>query len=190
MSLGHTKEDRIKTVFGGGGHAVIGGAGASIAATKRNPLTNGKQLPSMDNFIEVVGLSDIVDDLPEKLKAKNFEELYSNLYSDNSDSKEIKEIENRVHSYFKDMRLPDEPTIYDYLILALRPRDVIATFNWDPFLYQAFSRNAHVGDRPYVCFLHGSVALGYNNIDKRSGSANMFSKFQETTTIKGNSYIR
>jgi hypothetical protein len=176
MSLGHTKEDRIKTVYGGGGHVVILGAGASIAANKRNPLPNGKHLPSMDNFIEVVGLSDIVDGLPGNLKAKNFEELYSNLYSDDPASKEIKEIEKRVYAYFKDMRLPNEPTIYDYLILALRSRDVIATFNWDPFLYQAFSRNAHVGDRPYVCFLHGNVALGYNTADRRSGPAGMYSK--------------
>ena len=79
MSLGHTKEDRIKKVYGGGGHVVILGAGASIAATKRNPLDDGKQLPSMDNFIEVVGLSDIVDALPEKFKIKNFETLYSKL---------------------------------------------------------------------------------------------------------------
>jgi hypothetical protein len=35
-----TKEDRIKTVFGGGGHVVILGAGASIASTTRN-LTLG-----------------------------------------------------------------------------------------------------------------------------------------------------
>ena len=53
------------TVYGGGGHVVILGAGASIASTLRNPEPSGKQLPSMDNFIDVVGLSDIVDYLPE-----------------------------------------------------------------------------------------------------------------------------
>lgn len=176
MSLGHTKEDRIKTVYGGGGHVVILGAGASIAATKRNPLSDGKQLPSMDNFIEVVGLSDIVDALPEKFRIKNFESLYSKLCEDNPKSKAILEIEQRVYNYFNEMKLPAEPTIYDYLILALRPRDVIATFYWDPFLYQAFSRNAHIGDRPYICFLHGNVALGYSKLDKRSGPAGWYSK--------------
>jgi hypothetical protein len=59
-----TKEDRIKTVYGGGGHVVILGAGASIASTFRNPEANGKRLPSMNNFIDLVGLSDIVDSLP------------------------------------------------------------------------------------------------------------------------------
>jgi hypothetical protein len=63
--MAKTKEDRMMTVYGGGGHVVILGAGASIASTLRNPELSGKQLPSMDNFIDVVGLSDIVDYLPE-----------------------------------------------------------------------------------------------------------------------------
>lgn len=120
-----TKEDRIKTVMGGGGHVVILGAGASIASTFRNPEMNGKQLPSMDNFIEVVGLQDVVSAVPEKLRAKNFEQLYSNLHEDNPESVEIKEIESRVQEYFGDMRLPEKPTIYDHLVLSLRPRDLI-----------------------------------------------------------------
>ena len=171
MTVGYTKQDRINTVFGGGGHVVILGAGASIAATKRNPLASGKKLPSMDNFIEIVGLRDIVSKIPAHLHAPNFETLYSNLHQDNPDGELIKEMEDRVRYYFADMRLPDEPTIYDYLVLALRPRDVIATFNWDPFLYQAWNRNHHVGDRPYIAFLHGSVALGFGKQSKRSGPA-------------------
>ena len=67
---GLTKEDRINTVFGGGGQVVVLGAGASIASTIRNPELSGKQLPSMDNFIEVVGLQDIVDSIDESLKAQ------------------------------------------------------------------------------------------------------------------------
>ena len=110
--MAKTKEDRIKTVYGGGGHVVILGAGASIASTFRNPEPSGKRLPSMDNFIDLVGLSDIVDSLPEKLRAKNFEQLYSNLHNDNPHSDEILEIQNRVYDYFKDMKLPEnEATI-------------------------------------------------------------------------------
>ena len=86
-----TKEDRINTVMGGGGHVVILGAGASIASTFRNPEMNGKQLPSMDNFIEIVGLQDIVSTIPEKLRSENFEQLYSNLHEDNPESDEIRE---------------------------------------------------------------------------------------------------
>ncbi len=172
-----TKEDRIKTVYGGGGHVVILGSGASIASTIRDPEPNGMQLPSMDNFIELVGLSDIIESLPKNLKTKNFEQLYSNLHKDNSQSDEILEIESRVYDYFKDMKLPEnEATIYDYLVLSLRPRDLIATFNWDPFLYQAFNRNGHIADMPHLAFLHGSVAIGYSKKDKRCGPAGWYLK--------------
>jgi hypothetical protein len=176
MSLGHTKEDRINTVYGGGGHVVILGAGASVASTLRNPLSNGKKLPLMNNFIETVGLTDIIDTIPNHIKSDNFEILYSNLYLDDPKSKQIKEIEKRVYNYFTSLKLPDEPTVYDYLVLSLRPRDLIATFNWDPFLYQAWSRNLHVGDRPYIAFLHGNVAIGYNKTDKRCGPVGMYAK--------------
>lgn len=171
-----TKEDRIKTVMGGGRHVVILGAGASIATTIRNPELIGRKLPSMDNFIDIVGLGDIVDAIPEHLAAKNFEELYSNLHNNNPQSDEILEIERRVYNYFKDMKLPDEPTIYDHLVLSLRPKDLIATFNWDPFLYQAFVRNKNIADMPYISYLHGTVALGYSKEDKRSGPAGWYSK--------------
>lgn len=174
--LGKTKENRVKTVFGGGGHVVILGAGASIASTLRNPELSGKQLPLMNNFIEVVGLSDIVERRPTNLRSTNFEALYSKLHNANPNSSAIKEIEKRVYDYFKDMRLPDEPTTYDYLILLLRSRDIIATFNWDPFLYQAWCRNTHVGDYPYIAFLHGTVSLGYSKEDKLAGPAGMYSK--------------
>ncbi len=176
MSLGHTKQDRVNTVYGGGGHILILGAGASVASTLRNPLTNGKRLPLMNNFVEVVGLIDIVNTLPNSIKSDNFEVLYSNLYLDNPNSIQIKQIENKVYDYFKSLRLPDEPTIYDYLVLSLRSKDLIATFNWDPFLYQAWCRNHEIGDRPYIAFLHGNVAIGYNSIDKRCGPSGMYSK--------------
>jgi len=135
---GKTIKDRVNTVYGGGGHVVILGAGASIAATVRNPEVNGKRLPSMDNFIEIVGLEDIIVTLPKSLRSLNFEMLYSRLHDDNPNSKAIVTIEQRVRMYFEKLELPKAPTIYDYLVLSLRPRDLIATFNWDPFLYQAW----------------------------------------------------
>jgi hypothetical protein len=167
---GMTKEEGINQVYNGGGHVVILGAGASIASTIRNPEINGKKLPSMDNFIEVLGLQDLIEHIPANLRAKNFETLFTNLHNDNSNSEYLKEIESRVYDYFKDMKLPDEPTIYDYLVLSLRSKDLIATFNWDPFLYQAWSRNRKfTKDLPYLSFLHGNVAIGYSKEDKRCG---------------------
>lgn len=51
---GMTKEEGINQVYGGGGHVVILG-------TFRNIELNGKRLPSMDNFIEIVELKDLID---------------------------------------------------------------------------------------------------------------------------------
>ncbi len=173
---GMTEEQGINQVFGGGGHVVILGVGASIASNKRNPEKSGKELPSMDNLIEIIGLNYIFKDLSIKLKTKNFETLYSKLYEDKSGSKEIKEVEKKVYDYFSSMELPDEATIYDYLVLSLRSKDLIATFNWDPFLFQAWCRNCEVGNPPYIAFLHGNVAIGYSDMDKRCGPAGLYVK--------------
>jgi hypothetical protein len=167
-----SRQDRIETVFGGGGQVVLLGAGASIASCKRNPEPHGKKLPSMLNFIEVVKLIDIVETLPEKIRSDNFEILYSNLHDKQKYIEQKIEIERRVYDYFKDMTLPDnEATIYDYLVLSLRPKDLIATFNWDPFLYHAFCRNSLFADMPRIAFLHGNVSIGFNRRSKNTGPA-------------------
>jgi hypothetical protein len=164
-----TREEGIEQVYGGG-HVVILGAGASIASTRRNGELNGKVLPSMDNFIEVVGLVDLIESVPQELRDNNFEKLYGNLHRESPESDILRAIEERIQDYFGDMQLPDEPTIYDYMVLALRGKDLIATFNWDPFLYQAWVRNNEfTNDLPHLSFLHGNVAIGYNSEDKRCG---------------------
>ena len=104
---GMTKEEGINQVYGGGGHVVILGAGASIASTYRNPEKNGKRLPSMDNFIDVVGLGDLIDQIPEKLRAKNFETLYGNLHNHDPESAILTEIESRIQDYFGNMEKTD-----------------------------------------------------------------------------------
>ncbi len=167
---GMTKEEGINQVYGGGGHVVILGAGSSIASTYRNAERNGKMLPSMDNFIDLVGLHQIIEQVPDNLRAANFEKLYANLHSDNPDSEILREIELLIKEYFGNMELPDEPTIYDYMVLSLRGKDLIATFNWDPFLYQAWVRNREfTDDLPHLSFLHGNVAIGYSKEDKSCG---------------------
>jgi hypothetical protein len=40
----------------------------------------------MDNFIEIVGLTDLMVDMPKNLQAKNFETLYNNLHNENPNS--------------------------------------------------------------------------------------------------------
>ncbi len=169
-----TKKEGINQVFGGGGHVVILGAGASIASTYRNDEKNGKRLPSMDNFSELLSLENIIKQIPEKLRENNFEKLYGNLHRENPNSDILKEIEDKIQNYFGNMELPDEPTIYDYMVLSLRGKDLIATFNWDPFLYQAWVRiRKFTNDLPRLSFLHGNVAIGYSKEDKRCGPVGM-----------------
>ncbi|MCU4158254.1 hypothetical protein J1N10_19935 [Carboxylicivirga sp. A043] len=124
----------------------------------------------MDNFSDLLKLGDIIEKVPEHLRDSNFEKLYGNLHSENPNSELLREIEGRILDYFGSMQLPDEPTIYDYLVLSLRGKDLIATFNWDPFLYQAWVRNKEfTDDLPRLAFLHGNVAVGYSKEDKRCG---------------------
>lgn len=54
------------------------------------------------------------------------------------------ELENRIYDYFNKFEIPDEPTIYDFLILSLTNKDLIATFNWDPLLTQAYQRCSNI----------------------------------------------
>lgn len=174
-----TRQEEIERVNAGGIHLVILGAGASRASTIRNPEKNGRQLPLMNNMVDVVGLNDIVDTLPDHIKTlkDKFEQLYSVLYDTEGFEDIYKNIETRIYNYFKALELPDEPTIYDYLVLSLRhKKDVIATFNWDPFLYQAYVRNGALIDSPGLLFLHGTVALWFNKFDGTSGPAEFFSK--------------
>lgn len=147
----------------GGMHLVILGAGASIASNLRNPELYGNELPSMNNLSSIINISDIIEQLPNHIVCENFEELYGNIHCWNSSSPLLDEINNRIYSYFSKLSLPNEPTIYDYLIMSLREKDVIATFNWDPFLYEAWWRNYHHGSSPQLLFLHGNVAVGYND---------------------------
>ena len=174
-----TRQEEIEKVHAGGIHVVILGAGASLASSNRNSEKNGKELPLMNNIVDVIGLNDILELLPEYLqKLRNeFEKLYSALCELKEFEDQRKEIETRVYNYFNDLKLPDEPTIYDYLILSLRhKKDVIATFNWDPFLYQAYLRNGKFTKSPGILFLHGTVALGFNIKDGSSGPAGWYSK--------------
>lgn len=174
-----TKEQEIEIVHGRGTHVVILGAGASYASTLRNPEKNGKQLPLMRNIVEVVGLNYLVENLPNdfQILKEDFEKLYSKLANSSEFTGEKRIVEEAVYSYFQELELPDEPTIYDYLILSLRHRkDVIATFNWDPFLYKAYVRNSKFVKCPGILFLHGCVSLGYNRTNGTSGPAGWYSK--------------
>ncbi|MGL2992942.1 hypothetical protein [Flavobacterium sp. TSSA_36] len=174
-----TKEEEIEIVHGRGTHVVILGAGASYASTLKTPEKNGKRLPLMKNIVDIVGLNDVVNNLPKEYQIlkEDFEKLYCKISKLSEFEEEKIVIEKAVYSYFNELDLPDEPTIYDYLILSLRHRkDIIATFNWDPFLYKAYVRNSEFIDSPGILFLHGCVSIGFDKSTGWSGPAGWYSK--------------
>lgn len=153
----------VKTQINKSPHVVILGAGASLAAFP-NGDANGLKLPLMNNLIETVGLEQIINNYGLSYHNKNFETLYSEWVSRNKYPELIRDINTKIETYFGWLRLPpDIATLYDYLVLSLRKGDLIATFNWDPFLGQAYARNINIigiEHMPDVAYLHGNVMIG------------------------------
>jgi hypothetical protein len=161
-------EELVRDTRIGRPHVVILGAGASLQAFPDGDR-KGQRLPLMNNLVEVVGLGSILEEQGISYADKNFEEIYSNLYADSSYEYLIDIIKNRVWEYFTQLELPNYPTLYDYLVLSLREKDLIATFNWDPFLYRSCWRNSQRVRLPHVVYLHGNVAVGYCLEDNIAG---------------------
>ena len=142
-------------------HTVILGAGATIAAIP-NGDRFGQESSVMHGLIKKLHLEDILSEVELKTTSDNLEDIYSELYS-RSDCKDVLDtLEQRLYDYFSSLQLPDEPTIYDLLVLSLTEKDAIATFNWDPLLLQAYVRCHDITDNlPHILCLHGNVAMGY-----------------------------
>ena len=94
----------------------------------------------MKGLIDKLNMSDVLGDITLQTKSDNLEDIYSELYSRSDCENIVHELENRIYRYFASLELPDTPTIYDFLVLSLTEKDVIATFNWDPLLLQAYVR--------------------------------------------------
>lgn len=103
---------------------------------------------------------------------EDFEKLFSDI-NGKVEYKDLQEkLEYEVCDYFSKLQLPDEPTLYDYLILSLTEKDAIISFNWDPFLMQAYRRNICVGNLPELIFPHGNSGVGLCYDCKIKGYAN------------------
>ncbi|MGX2985001.1 hypothetical protein ACWIWK_05995 [Helicobacter sp. 23-1048] len=141
-------------------HLVILGAGASVA-TIPNGDKNGKEISTMNGFIEKIGLSDLLKDIKLKTRSNNLEDIYCELY-ENKQYNDIRiKLEEAIRKEFGSFQIIDEPTIYDFLLLSLRKKDLIATFNWDPLLLQAYQRVVKITNNlPELAFLHGNVSIG------------------------------
>ena len=142
-------------------HTVILGAGATIAAIPKGDK-NGMKSSVMTGLISNLHLEDILKGIELNTKSDNLEDIYSELYSRPECKDSVYELEKRLYHYFKNLELPDSPTVYDFLILSLTKKDVIATFNWDPLLLQAYVRcHMLTKNLPHILCLHGNVAISY-----------------------------
>lgn len=162
MELELSVAEEIADASMGRPHVVILGAGCSLAAFP-NGDRGGKRLPLMDNLVQVLGLETSLQAANFLDPPRNFEALYSRLAGDDHYADLRSTIEGAVTKYFAQMALPGDPTIYDHLLLSLRPKDCVATFNWDPFLWDAWERVQRQGltpKPPKVFFLHGNVRIG------------------------------
>ncbi|HEL1116353.1 TPA: hypothetical protein TVG90_001870, partial [Streptococcus equi subsp. zooepidemicus] len=142
-------------------HTVILGAGATIAAIPKGDK-NGKSSSVMNGLLKKLNLEELLSDVELRTKSENLEDIYSELYERAECAELVKELEERLYAYFASLELPDEPTIYDLLILSLTDKDCIATFNWDPLLIQAYVRCSKITQNlPHILCLHGNVGVGF-----------------------------
>ncbi|MBN2753574.1 MAG: hypothetical protein JXR81_01775 [Candidatus Goldbacteria bacterium] len=149
-------------------HVVILGAGASLAAFPDGDAT-GKRLPLMNNLVETIGLSKLLEKESINYLNRNFEDIYSEVASKKENHELLKLMQSKIKKYFYNLKLPKHATLYDRLILSLRKKDIIATFNWDPLLMQAYKRNVHLKELPQIVFLHGNTYIGICRKDKIKG---------------------
>ena len=142
-------------------HTVILGAGATIAAIPDGDK-NGKSSSVMNGLLKKLNLEEILAGVELQTKSENLEDIYSELFEREECSEIVRKLEERLYDYFASLELPEEPTIYDLLILSLTNKDCIATFNWDPLLIQAYVRCSKITlNLPQILCLHGNVAVGF-----------------------------
>lgn len=151
-------------------HVVLLGAGASKQAFP-NGDRNGRRIPLMNELVETTNIYRVLRHARIDYEGRNFEELYDELYHDTKSARVIDDINHALIVYFSSLEMPESPTLYDHLVLSLSSKDLIATFNWDPFLCAAFYRNRRQPDLPKAVYLHGNVAIGYCS-EHRKKSAN------------------
>lgn len=141
-------------------HVVLLGAGASRAAFPEGDAS-GKLIPLMTDLVPTLELDEEIRSAGLQSDMQDFEALFGQIAVQPELRGLVDSVERRVYEYFSALSLPSRLTLYDHLLLSLRAKDVVATFNWDPFLFDAYWRNAHLGSAlPHVLFLHGCVRIG------------------------------
>ena len=152
-----TKAELTRSPQNGRPHVVLLGAGASRAAFPDGDR-HDRSVPLMPDLADLLGppWTDLL--ARANPPVNGFERQFTWLRHQNRYTDCLHEIERSLFDYFVSLALPDRATVYDHLVLGLRQKDVIATFNWDPFLLLAHRRNRlpdlHLPD---IRFLHGCV---------------------------------
>ena len=142
-------------------HVFLLGAGASRAALP-NGDRNGVECPVMDGFIRKTGLQHILEGTPYENLEDNLEIIYSKLHDSGLYQDKLTDLEIGIRKYFEQLTIPYTPTVYDYLLLSLRDKDFIFSFNWDDLIIQAYLRVRNITKNlPKIYFLHGNIAMGY-----------------------------
>lgn len=155
-----------------------------------------------ERVFKKLGIEHILNGIELKTQSDNLEDIYSEIdekSKTNNDFKKKKlELEKAIFDYFDKFEIPDEPTIYDYLLLGLKESDLIASFNWDPFLIQAGNRLIEKGiirheKLPRVVFLHGNIGVCYDRRKNRTFLSchydNRYEKSRLLYPIKRKDYI-
>jgi hypothetical protein len=168
-NLNVSAKEEIGKIFMRKPHVLILGAGVNNAAL-HNGDENGQPVPLMKDLAKQLSLQSLFPTELQALSEVNFEDAYSKLFK-NGNTKEVEIINEKISEYFNNLKLPREANLYDVITLSLREKDVIATFNWDPFLMQSRIRLASHGVTkfPKLFFLHGNVQVGYCSKDKKRG---------------------
>jgi hypothetical protein len=165
------RQREIEDVFFERPHVVVLGAGASIAAVPRD--RNGLKLPDMRGLASLPEIADLFGEADIADAQRDFEGAYARLRADGQYEEIGDRIDASVRDFFAAVQIGDEPTIYDHLLLGLRSKDLVATFNWDPLMVQAEMRLRLEGveSLPQVVFLHGNVAIYVCLADAKAGLA-------------------
>ena len=141
-------------------HVVLLGAGASRAAFPDGDAS-GRCVPLMSDLMSAINLLPLFDKAGIEIGDEgNFEVIYGRLFGRPEYADTMEEVERRIEDYFSGMSLPNRATIYDRILVSLRPTDAVFTFNWDPFLFDAYRRNCDVVPLPEIFFLHGNTRIG------------------------------
>ncbi len=155
----------INTGFNHSPHVVILGAGASRACCPKGDR-DGNVLPVMKDLVATLGAEKVLADHGIDKPDQDFEALYTDIHNAGNTTL-LHLLEERTSQYFQSIEIPESPTLYDYLLLTLRGKDLIATFNWDPLLVQAYKRCRSLCELPHIAFLHGNVAIGANYAERK-----------------------